>query len=388
MANKTSPDSQLNEAAELLLTPIASLFGFIARKRSDFYASGFLSSTEVGVPVVSIGNLTAGGTGKTPITAWLVGELKKQGLTCGIVSRGYGGEEKGPIRVVTTGVKDAAKRFGDEPSWLASVYPDVPVVIGGDRVADVRELLSQEKVQVILADDAFQHRKLRRDLDIVVIDATEPRWHYRPLPLGRMREGFSALSRAKYVFLSKTNQADQEQLEWIRGLLRELRTEFAFTLIEFESTLSGFVRLAENLPSNVGEPNPFTDRRAPRGVGETTDPQFELSKPKGNRLVVMTAIGRPHVFKSMIESQTGLDVAESIEFRDHHAFSQQELADVEAKAVSLKARAIVVTEKDATKLRGWSPKIGCYVSRLTSQPNIQFSTEVQELYEAIGRLTR
>ncbi|RYZ67352.1 MAG: tetraacyldisaccharide 4'-kinase [Proteobacteria bacterium] len=364
---------------DLLLTLPSSAFKRIAKLRGSMYDSGVLTSHAVPVPVVSIGNITAGGTGKTPITSWLTNELKQRGLACGIVSRGYGGTEKGPKRVPADGLDETALRFGDEPSWLAATHPETPVVIGGDRVRDVEELLKHSSVQMVLADDAFQHRRLKRDLDLVVIDATEPRWHYRPLPLGRMREGFESLARAKFVFLSKTNRASEEQLSWIRGNLRDLQIRYKFKVIEFESVLAGFVPLKENRADAAVVANPFAERR-------------DGSTAKKSRFVVMTAIGRPAVFSDMVIEQTGGEVAEAFEFRDHHVFTEEDRKRVQSRAVQLKARAILVTEKDATKLHGWEPKVACYVSRLIARPVLESShweaTALQELYETIGRLVR
>jgi tetraacyldisaccharide 4'-kinase len=371
-ADSKSPSP--SKLVDLLLSPPAALFGAIARARGVLFERGILKSIAVRVPVVSIGNLTAGGTGKTPITSFLTREITARGISCGIVSRGYGGEISGPALVDGDGSVASAKLYGDEPSWLSATHRDVPVVVGGDRVADVQTLLDHKKVQLVLADDGFQHRRLKRDLDIVIIDATEPQWHYRPLPQGRMREGFEALSRAKFVILSKVNQAPAEQLAWIRARVQDAKAKHGFTVLEFETKLSGFVKLEENRPDAQAEPNPFADRRGGRS---------EKSK-----LVLMSAIARPQVFEQMVVQQTSGEIADKFEFRDHHLFTQEDLAKVEARAGQLKARAIVVTEKDATKLQGWKPKVPCYVSRLIAGPTPESSAALQEFYETIDRLVR
>src|SRR5690606_2868820 len=120
-----------------------------------------------------------------------------------IVSRGYGGSEKGPARVPSDGKVKTAARFGDEPAWYAAKFTDVPVVVGADRVQAGKFMAAGDvgaKVDVVIADDAFQHRRMKRVLDCVVLDASAPRWHYRPLPVGRMREPFSSLLRAGAIF--------------------------------------------------------------------------------------------------------------------------------------------------------------------------------------------
>jgi tetraacyldisaccharide 4'-kinase len=342
---------------DLALGLPARLFGALASFRGYLYDSGTLEIVDAGSPVISIGNLTAGGTGKTPITSFLASYLSKRELACAIVSRGYGASVEGPALVPING---NAAEFGDEPTWLAAEHPDVTVVIGAKRPEAIAFLKSgrgedlAEKF-IVLADDGFQHRRLKRNLDLVILDATEPRWHYRSLPQGRMRESFDALKRASFIFISKTNLAEASQLAWLRDQARA----YGKPVIEFAVGLNGFVPLDRNLPNAI--PRPLS-------VG---------------RVVLVSGIARPETFEQLItESIAGVQVLKHFIFKDHHAFSVSDFESIEVQALELGAEAIVVTEKDATKLRQWHPELPCYVSRLVAKP----LTDLGGFHEAIDRL--
>lgn len=340
----------------LLLKPPARLFGAVARLRGHLYDSSAFEIVDTEVPVISIGNLTTGGTGKTPITSYLAEIFSmKMGAQCAIVSRGYGAIEKGPAQVPNDGSPKTAQRFGDEPSWLARRHPSIPVMIGGRRPESIEYLkthtaFSSASRRLILADDAFQHRRLRRNIDVVILDATEPRWHYEPLPLGRMREGFDALRRAQFVFLSKVNFAESSQLEWLREKIKPYRAR----VIEFQARIEGFSKLGSD------------------GVESLA----------ARRVVLASGIARPQTFESAVREHA--TVLKHFVFGDHHLFQPGDLAAVENEALSLGADAIVVTEKDAVKLGAWAPRLPVFVSRLQAVP----VSDLGELLEAVDRLLR
>ena len=338
-------------AQDLLLRPFAALYAGIAAARNLFYDSGILVASDVGAPVVSIGNLTAGGTGKTPLVAYLVEQLRLRGVRVGIVSRGYGGTEKGPIRVLAAEER-AAARFGDEPAWYASRFPDVPVYVGADRVAAASELVMKEGVRLVLADDAFQHRRLERALDILVVDATEPRWHYRPLPLGRLRESRASVRRADFVIITKCNLGRPEDLAALKADVSGGK------VFEVESAIVGYRDLA----------------------GGKEEPASALS---GKKVFLASGIGRPETFAALVAQTGGARIVGHEAFPDHHAYSDVDGGAIERLAAAAGAEAIAITEKDAVKLgRFWKPKLPCFVSRLEVRPR----SDLKELHEAIGRL--
>ena len=325
--------------------------------RNRAYDREWLKSRNVGVPVVSIGNVTAGGTGKTPLTALLIAGLQARDRRVGVISRGYGGTEKGPLRVANDGTVETARRFGDEPSWLASRFTDVPIYICGDRIVAGQALLLDEKVDVILADDAFQHRRLARAFDIVVLDATEPEWHYRSLPLGRLRENLSSLGRADAIFITKTNLSDSEPA----FLRSRIERETAADIFEMESVIAGFTSLES-------------------GVRGAVRPLADFS---GEKVVLASGIGRPETFSQLVE-RSGAKIVKRFDFPDHHAFSESNRLEIERAAQEHGASNIFVTEKDAVKLGDWKPQIPCWVSRLEMRP---VRGDLGELYETIARLT-
>jgi tetraacyldisaccharide 4'-kinase len=351
--------SRLIESAAL---PLAGLYGSVMSARNLAFDRGLLKAKSVGCPVISIGNITAGGTGKTPLTSLLIEGFQKRGLRVGLVSRGYGGSEKGPVRVATDGANESAKRFGDEPTWFAQRFPEVPVVICGDRVAAARSLLAADKVDLILADDAFQHRYLHRDLDIVVLDPTEPAWHYRPLPLGREREGFDSLSRAQAIFVTKTNLAEEARVNWLNKKIAHAVKEKRTPVYELEAHIPFFLR--------VGSSGAESSRAS--------------ASFRGERVLLVSGIGRPHTFARLIRNFVRAEVMEHLVFADHHAYSAANLADIESRAVKLGVSAILVTEKDAVKMSAWNPSVPCWASRLETRPK----SDLGSFYEAVDRLLR
>lgn len=346
-------------AIDVLAAPFAPLYAGVMSLRNLAFDTRVLRASGPSVPVVSIGNLSAGGTGKTPIVSFLVSELKKLGLTCGIVSRGYGGETRDASFVIPDGAPATARKFGDEPTWLAHHHRDVPVFVGADRAAAAEKLESEMKVKVILADDAFQHRYLRRDIDIVLLDASQPRWHYRSLPLGRLREGFASLRRARYVFLTKVNLASSENLQWLRARVALEKSRSNFDVFEFEWVIAGFTSLGSEAAS---------------------------SSMKGTRVLLVSGIARGSAFAESVRAAIGsTQIAGHLEFADHHAYEPADFAMIESEAARLGVDAIVVTEKDAVKMNGiWSPKIPCLVSRLEARP----TGDLRMVYEEIRRLAR
>lgn len=345
-------------ALEVLLRPVASIYGFLTNTRNLAFEHGWRKVIDPGVPVISIGNLTAGGTGKTPVTALLTAGFRARGQAVGIVSRGYGGREKGPARVATTGDTVMAQKFGDEPTWLAARFPDVPVYIAANRVEAVRALMRENKVDLVIADDAFQHRKLARQFDIVILDALEPDWHYRMLPLGRLRESFSSLKRADAIFITKANLAEPAQRERLR---RRIDDVFASSskrppIYEIDSALSGFMKLDKNTEGVIPA----------RGL-------------EGKKVVLASGIGRPESFERLMVKDAKVQIADHLVFADHHRYSKTDFERITARVREIGAESLVVTEKDAVKMTGWSPDFPCWITKLEARGSLE------GLYEALDR---
>lgn len=315
---------------------LGRIFSTAVSARNFLFDKNILPARSVNAWVISVGNLTVGGTGKTPVVDYLVGILKTK-YKVGIVSRGYGSNLKG-THVVAPNRAEAASFYGDEPVLLATKHPDVPVVISANRYLGAKKLVDDLKVQVIIADDAFQHRWLKRDRDVVVIDATENKKNYFPLPFGRAREPFDALNRADLVLITKTNLAAPEQLRWIKGNVR-----FARKMIQFKAMISGYRNL----------------------YGEYRETFL------GQDVILVSGIGKPENFERSISG----NIKQHLKFPDHHAYSEEEREEICELSLTCP---VLTTEKDAVKFQGMNSK-NLWISQFRVVPELEES----EFYECI-----
>ncbi len=296
-----------------ILAPLAFIFSLVSFVRAKLYDAGVLHSESVATKVICVGNLTAGGTGKTPIIRWLALELAKRGKKVCVLSRGYKRSTQAILKVNSSSAE--VQKYGDEPLQLSKQLKGIPVYVGADRVKAAQEIIASEQPDVILMDDGFQHRRLKRDLDFVVMDATQPTWHYWPLPLGFGREGSWSLSRASAVLLTKANLATQSEIEKIKVLHARV-FQFYSSLVRVR-TLDGEI--------------------------------WSLERLRGEKVALLSAIGRPEIFQRQV-SDLGLDVVFHKIFPDHHFFRSWEIKAFFKKADARGANRILVTEKDAVKL--------------------------------------
>ncbi len=275
-----------------------------------------------GIAVVSVGNLSLGGTGKTPCVRWLAQRALQAGLSPAIVSRGYGGSGSAAGLVVSDGwqVLASAQQAGDEPIEHARSLPGVPVVIGRDRHAAARQAREMGANLVIL-DDGFGFWSLRRECDIVLLDARAPFGNGRLLPRGRLREEPQALGRAHAILLTRADLGSPEQLEASR---RE-------------------VGLYSSVPL-------WTSRHAPRGVFDEQEQHLEpLQVLEGARVLALSALANNTLFARSLE-QGGARIVQRVEKGDHHAWSRAEIERAAELALRCGARAIVTSGKDAAKI--------------------------------------
>lgn len=190
---------------KILLMPPALLYGFALRIRSVLYELGLQATRRLPCPVISIGNITVGGTGKTPATVLVARELQRRGCRVAVISRGYGGSLEGQVAVVSNGSVVALRpeQCGDEPCLLARMLPGVAVLIGSDRYRAGLYALEQLQPDLVVLDDGFQHIRLHRDLNILLLDGARPFGNGWTLPLGLLREPCSAVKRADLVLFTR-----------------------------------------------------------------------------------------------------------------------------------------------------------------------------------------
>ena len=313
-----------HSALSSLLLPPALLYGALVRLRNRrFERPG--ASLRAPLPVISVGNLTVGGTGKTPFVAWLARHLAHGGRRPAVVSRGYGGRAgRGPL-VVSTGagpLYDAATA-GDEPYLLArALAGEALVVVGSDRLAGAREA-ARLGADVALLDDGFQHRRLARDLDIVLLDASNPFGNYRLLPAGRLREPITSLARADVVIVTRCRRAD-EPLWVIERIVRHHNPEAPLV------------------------------RAGHRAVGFVDRAGHEVARPA--RAVAFCGIGNPARFRIDLAAQ-GVELLAFEAHRDHHPYTAAELGRLAGLAREREAP-LVTTEKDLARLEAEPGQVG------------------------------
>jgi tetraacyldisaccharide 4'-kinase len=300
-----SGDSAADKAIRAALSPLELLYRAGVALRGSFYDTGLTRVQPSPIPTISIGNLTVGGTGKTPVAAWVARRLKSLGETPAIVLRGYG---------------------GDEPLVHSRINPDIPVIVSPDRAAGIAEAKSKGATVAVL-DDAFQHRRAARDVDVVLISADNWQEQQHVLPAGPYREPMSALSRASAVIITR-KAADDARVQSIKSAVK---SRFAGLPIAVASLSPGEIVLAKS-----------TDARAP------------IAQLAGKRVCAIAAVGNPGAFFEQLE-RVGAQVTRQA-YPDHHPFSKGDVAALAAASRSVDY--VVCTLKDAVKLEPSWPADG------------------------------
>ncbi len=343
-------------AARTSLVPLSALFGAAARLRGALYDRGVLAVASAPAPVVSIGGLRVGGSGKTPFAIWLAARLVERGLRPCIVTRGYGGRGADRPAFVLRGgeltsdaaIADAAASAGDEAVLLA-LRSGCPVAVGRDRFAAcemaLRELAAAAaKPDLFVLDDGFQHRALARALDVVLVDGDED--HLRLLPAGPLRERPSALVRADALVVMGGAGASRPPAIAADALVLRAATT------------------PQALVSAVGDV-----------VGE------DVATLAGRRVVAVAAIARPGRFLRDLE-RAGAKIVASVLRRDHHRFDQADCREIDAAAAS--ADLVVTTEKDLVKLA--QPRLKARVRALRIDVRVEAAAAQAALIDRVASL--
>lgn len=294
--------------ARLALAAVAAPYGLAVTARNAAYDCGLLPVSRATVPVISVGNLTLGGTGKTPLVAWTAALLARHGRRPAIVSRGYGA---------------APGERSDEAAELAILLPGVPHVADRDRVAAAARAVALGADAVVL-DDGFQHRRLARDLDIVAVDATDPFGCGRLFPRGLLREPLRGIARARAVVLTRASSIDIERRVAIQDAL------FAH---------------CQNPPPVWAE----ADHR-PVGLRTADGATRPLAELDGRRVFAFAGIGNPAAFRATLVAH-GAEVAAFRPLPDHHAYAAADLESLAREAAAARAELAVTTLKDLVKIR-------------------------------------
>jgi tetraacyldisaccharide 4'-kinase len=342
----------MNSSLAMAMTPLSAIYSAITRTRIAAYRHGWLSVSRLPIPVISVGNLTTGGTGKTPLVEWVCRTLAQDGeagpakRVC-VLTRGYGRENPNEQVVVSDRQRLLAseRAAGDEPFLLAQNLLGIAAVVANrNRFAAGEWAMGTLHPEVFVLDDGFQHLQLARNLDIVTIDATNP-WGDgggKLIPAGRLREPRRGLSRADCVVITRTEQAEN---------LNELTTAI----------------------EHAAGPIPIvTSQMATAGIRDLNGVNATVAELQSQRLAVFCGVGNPESFFQHLRRE-GCTLASTRAFRDHHNFTQSEIDSLVTEARNIGASGLITTAKDAVKLA--SLKVGrrCYV--LDAQ--IVFAEEAQ-----------
>lgn len=303
-----------------LLTPPSLVYALAQRLRAALYRAGVLKTRRLPRPVISVGNLTVGGTGKTPVTAYIARLLLSQGYRVAVLSRGYGGSLEGHTLVVSDGstVMMKAEQCGDEPYLLASTIPGLMVVMGSDRFAAGLMAMEQLNPDLFLLDDGFQHLRLTRDLNILLLDHDRPFANGWTLPAGMLREPRSAASRADLVIITRCPSGSSPSPPPLPG-------------IPCCSASHG-----------LGTLMPLTGGGA-----------FPLESLRGRRVLAFAGIADPASFFQGLREQ-GLNLVAELPLPDHVAYDESRIAELGRLMADATADVAITTEKDGVKLPGLS----------------------------------
>ena len=305
-----------------LLFPLYLLslpYGGVVRARSFLYSLGLLKTRTLPCPVISIGNITVGGTGKTPLVMALAKGLLERGIFVAILSRGYKGKRKSePIVSDGKTIFLSPEESGDEPFLMARACQGIPVLVGKDRFTNGRIALQQFGVKGLLLDDGYQYLSLRRNINILLIDSRIGFGDHTLLPRGILREPLSHLRRADLFLLTKVENA----------------------------------QIVQPLEKKIHETHPstpvFHSHYEPVSLVSPEDEEEKLDSLRGRKVLALSGVANPVYFSSTLRKCGAEIIGEAI-FPDHHFYTPEDLSPIEGR--SKRADCIVTTEKDMVKLR-------------------------------------
>jgi tetraacyldisaccharide 4'-kinase len=319
----------LKQLLHPLLFAASGLYGSVVRFRLWLYRRHLLPTRSLPLKVISIGNLTAGGTGKTPHTALLARYLRGKGIKTAVLSRGYRGamEKEGAVISDTESLRGTLEEGGEEPYWLAQELPGIPVVVGRDRFRSGLLCFQQWQTEWVILDDGFQHLILKREINILLWSGQFPLGSGRLLPLGFLREPIEEMRRADIIVVTHAEGLDSFQ--------RKERSD------EIRSRVSSIpVFFSEHKPKRLRN---YPDKK-----------EIPLSELAGKRVLAFCGLANPDsLMFSLRHLQT--DPVQLIKFPDHHYYREKDKKYLETLSRSLRVQWLVTTEKDDLKLGQWVP---------------------------------
>lgn len=308
-----------NNFLKILLFPLTVLFGLISDLRNFFFNKGILKISTYDIPIVSVGNIVAGGTGKTPFIMLLIELLQIDFSHIVVISRGYGRKSKG-LQIVSDGKGNIINPVlgGDEPVMIARKYPNIPVIVSEKRSMGIEKAVNRFESDMVLLDDAFQHRWIRRDCDIVLISGERKTDNERLLPAGNLRERLKNLNRANLVVVTSGKKKSIEDIS---------------------HSLSGYYR--GPVFNCEFKPDCLVDINLANWGN--------LSKINKKKIYAFAAIANPERFRKML-IRNGVDLTGLKIFPDHHSYSNADIDKINSESQAAESEYVVTTEKDLVKL--------------------------------------
>ena len=336
------------------------LYGKIIGCRNSLYEKQVFKSFSLGAQTISVGNITVGGTGKTPFVAFVAEILAEKGEKVCILSRGYGRENPKQRVLVSDGKKvlTDVKTAGDEPFELATKLLGKAIVISdANRVAAAKWAREKFGITAFVLDDAFQHRRAKRDLDIVLLDATNPFGNRKTLPFGTLREPLKNLKRADLVLITRVNLVSKKQITDYKLQIAKLTDCPIFIA---KNKISDLIKL-ENFPAK---------------------PQSEThhSPLATHRYLAFCALGNPNNFFEQLRREN-FDLVSTENFPDHHFYTQNDVIKIEKIAAQSNAETLLTTAKDAVKLKNLKFNLPCFVAE--SQMMFDDEKKMREIISAV-----
>jgi tetraacyldisaccharide 4'-kinase len=313
----------------IILSPLNLVYSFIIKIRNLFFDKKIFPSTKVDANVISVGNITVGGSGKTPAVIMISEMLKSKGKKVGVLSRGYGRTSKGYVYVSDgTEMKKSVRDSGDE-MYFISLELKVPAAVAERRVEGARHLIKDSGINTIILDDAFQHRWINRDVDIVIFDqkflAESVAAEQKMIPLGMMREPFESLKRADVIII---NRKFSDRVEMPGKLKQYFKGKQVFT---------GYYKAT--------------------GIYDVkTHHFFDLKEFMGQKSLVVCGIARPESFLNALEKNQ-IDITNKMIFTDHKDYTLKEISSIRKSFYDTNSYSVLTTQKDAVKLTNFSKEL-------------------------------
>ncbi len=316
-----------------LLIPFYLLYRVVIWMRNFCYTSGIIKQKQLPCRVISVGNIVAGGTGKTPAVIAIAKLLQENNYKVGVLLRGYKGKSNREITLVSDGEKLLCTRdqCGDEADMLARQLKNIPVAVGKKRYLTGKAILKRYECNVLILDDGFQHRQLSRDLDILTVDATQPYGTGKMLPIGTLREPKSSIQRADLILLTRTDIPNID--------IAKIRAELN--------------RIAPNtqILESVHAP---TSLCLLNQQGENISLRVDFLKRK--RILAVCGIGNPQAFVSTLRKYNP-ETVELYAFADHHVYTVSDLENIRLRMNQYESEYIAITQKDEQKITSLSPDL-------------------------------